>query len=89
MANQAEYFTCPCCGMKAPIERLTQGGPYEFEMFLQEYGGKRPLTPEERVARRGRRFGRGSAAGLMEWHPTRTLVRHRNALNKRLKEIAV
>lgn len=87
MANRAEYFTCPCCGMKAPIERLTEEGPYDFEMFLQEYGGKRPFTPQERAERRGQRSGRGSGVGIMSWTPIRTRAEHRKAIDKRLREV--
>lgn len=88
MANQAEYFTCRCCGMKAPIERITKEGPFEFEMWVQEYGGKRAFTSEERQARRGQRHGLGSAPGLMTWTPTQIMQRHRDAFAKRIKDIS-
>jgi hypothetical protein len=85
--NREEYFTCPCCGQKAPLTRLTKGGPYEFEMWNEEWGGKMPLTEDERIARRGQRFGRGSAPGNIKWSPAKILKRHRDAIANRLSQL--
>ena len=88
MANQEEYFTCPCCGMKAPMKRLTEDGPYSFEMFLQEYGGKRALTAAERKARRGESRGKGSGVGLMTWTQIDVQPQHQDAIDKRISELS-
>lgn len=85
--NREEYFTCPCCGMKAPLKRLTQGGPYTFEMWIEEWGGKQPLTEDDRIARRGMRLGRGSAPGNIKWSPTKILKRHRDAIANRVSQL--
>ncbi len=85
--NQAEYFTCPCCGFKAPIERLTEQGPFKFEVWRQTYGGKRAFTPEERSRMKGRKPRRGGAPGVMAWSPRRTLKRHMDAIRKRVQAI--
>jgi hypothetical protein len=84
---RAEWFTCPCCGQRAPIERLTKEGPFDFIMWIQEYGGKRALTPEDRLARRGRRYPRGSAPGNMTWDKTEISKNHRDAIAKRKREM--
>jgi hypothetical protein len=84
---RAEWFTCRCCGQRAPIERLTKEGPFDFQMWIQEYGGKRALTPEDREARRGRRFPRGSAPGNMIWSPTEIMKKYQDAFDKRISDI--
>ncbi len=33
------WFRCPCCGQRAPYERL-DGAPYEMAVFVQEFGGR-------------------------------------------------
>ena len=86
--NRAEYFTCPCCGQKAPIERITETEqPFDFEMWVQEFGGKRAFTPEERQNLWGKRRGRGSAPGLMTWAPSQILKQHQDAIAKRIAQL--
>jgi hypothetical protein len=87
MAGEVLQFRCPCCGQHAPIERITEEGPFEFEVFVKTLGGKRKLSEDERKARRGQRFPRGSGPGRLDYEPTRTLKSHRDALNKRLQEL--
>ncbi len=32
-------FRCPCCGLVADVDRLSEG-PYKVQAFLQSFGGK-------------------------------------------------
>lgn len=56
---------CPLCGMICDEENLDQDEPYPFEVFLEEFGGKMPVTEEDREARKGKGFrsGKGSSKG--------------------------
>jgi hypothetical protein len=84
--NRTEVFHCPCCGQVAPIVRLTEDGPHDFDQGAYTWGGSRPLTDEELEKRF--KYGRGSAPGLINyepWHmPTEEL---RDALIIRLNEL--
>ena len=87
MAEEILQFRCPMCGQHAPIERITEEGPFEFEVFVKTLGGKRKLTEEDRKARRGQHFRRGSGPGRLDYEPTRTLKIHQDAMNQRLQEL--
>lgn len=80
-------FRCPLCGMIADLDRLESDGPYLLEMFIQRWGGKRKLTDEERLARHGLPFRRGSAPGVIEYEPIEVSKKLRVLLNKRLKQL--
>ena len=81
-------FRCPCCGQHAPIStRLTDGGPFEFAVFRKTLGGKRAFTDEERIARRGRRYGLGSAPGKIDYEPVRMMKKYRDAIANRLAQL--
>lgn len=88
MPQEVDQFVCPCCGMHAPVERLTAEGPFEFKMFHKTAGGKLKLTEEDRRARRGMRFPPGSAHGKLQYEETRILTRVRNALVRRIRVLA-
>jgi hypothetical protein len=85
--NEVLQFRCPTCGMHAPMDRLTSEGPFEFEVFRKTLGGKRKLTEEEHNARRGRRHGKGSAPGLIDYEPIRMTKKYRDAIARRIQEL--
>jgi hypothetical protein len=87
MAGEIFQFRCPCCGQHAPIERILEEGPFEFEVFKKVLGGKMPLTPEMRKQLKGRKKGRGRSPGVLDYAPIRTLKKHSDAMNKRIQEI--
>jgi len=58
---------CPMCGMIFDLDRLDSDGPYPLELFIQRFGGKLPLSDDEREDRKGKPFKRGSARGFMEY----------------------
>ncbi len=56
-------FRCPCCGLVADVDRLSEG-PYKVQAFLQSFGGK--------VAG-AKRKGQGKSPGFMTYQDiTRT-----------------
>lgn len=70
MAASYRYFRCACCGQRAPLERLSEEGPFQLAEFIRSIGGKVKMSPEERMARKGRkdpRHFRGSGHGRIEW----------------------
>jgi hypothetical protein len=88
MPAQSLHFRCPCCGQHAPIERILEEGPFEFQVFEKKLGGKLALTSEDRRRLRGQRSGRGKAAGILQYDEVRTLKEHRAAIDKRIKELS-
>ncbi len=76
---------CPCCGMIANLENFEHEDEYPQEAFVETYGGKRKLTPEDRKARRGLKLGQGSAPGKIEYTPTPFTLRIRQLIKQRLK----
>lgn len=87
MAKEVFQFRCPMCGQHAPVERLSDEGPFEFQIFRKTLGGKRELTDAERKARRGQRYPRGSGPGKLDYEPSRTLKRHQDALARRIQQL--
>lgn len=61
--NEEEVFHCSCCGMVAPVTRLTEDSPVEFRQTTKRWGGSRPLTDEELEKRF--KYGRGTAPGIL------------------------
>lgn len=85
--NQTEVFHCPCCGQVAPTIRLTELGPFTFDMTTYRWGGSRPLTEAELEKRFT--YGRGSAPGIIKYdepwqEPSLKMI---EALRDRLNEI--
>jgi len=86
--NVTEIFRCPCCGMRAPITRLTEEGPFPLEKWLQTYGGKRAFTDEERMTMKWTKFRRGGAPGNIEYIPQEVTEELRELVRKRLEELS-
>jgi len=53
---------CPVCGSLPELDRVEELGDVQVEVFLQKFGGKRPLGPG---AIKGK--GKGSNPGYMEY----------------------
>ena len=85
--NEVLQFRCPCCGQHAPMVRITNEGPFEFEVFQKTLGGKRKLTDEERKNRRGQRRGKGSAPGVIGYESIPTQPKYKDAIAKRKQEM--
>lgn len=88
MAEESEHFLCPLCGMRAPVERVTQEGPFELRMFRKTWGGKVKLTEQTREMRRGMRFRRGSAPGAIMWEEIPIPDDIRQLVVQRIRELA-
>ncbi len=80
-------FVCPVCGQHAPISRITNEGPFVFAVFRKILGGKRALTEEERIARRGRRYSRGQNPGRLDYEPARMTKKYQDAIANRLSQL--
>lgn len=87
MPQESIHFRCPCCGQHAPIERLTEEGPFELALFEKILGGKRKLTTEEREERKGGFFLRGSAPGSLEYEEVPLTKEVVDLMAKRLTEL--
>ena len=81
-------FRCPCCGMVADVSKLESSEPYPLEAFLEKYGGKRPLTREDRKARKGLRLGSGSAPGIIEYWDIEVTDELMGLLGERIAELS-
>lgn len=55
--------------MVAPLKNLTEAGPFPLEQTTRHFGGKLPLTDEEREWRSYEAKGRGSGHGRIEYDP--------------------
>ena len=80
-------FRCPCCGMVADVSNLETGEPYRLEAFLEKYGGKRPLTKEDRKARKGLKLGSGSAPGIIEYQNIEVTDELKGLFGERIAEL--
>jgi hypothetical protein len=56
-------------------------------MFIQRWGGKRKLTDDERLARHGLPFRRGSAPGVIDYEPIEVSGELRLLFSKRLRQL--
>ncbi len=68
MAQKTKHFLCPVCGQHAPIERITEEGPFEFSLFEKILGGKTALTDEEKERQISRGYRRFRVPGGLEYH---------------------
>lgn len=90
MPQESEHFVCPCCGMHAPIERLTEEGPFVLAMFRKTLGGKLKLTEEQRIELIDgihKESFRGSAPGKLEYEEIPVTDEIREAFRRRLEEL--
>lgn len=87
MPAESEHFLCPCCGMHAPIERLYEEKPFVLQMFKKALRGKHKLSDEEREARKGGGFRRGSGHGALDYELIELTDEVRAQLRVRLEEI--
>jgi hypothetical protein len=87
MPHESQHFRCPCCGQHAPVERLTEEGPFEPALYEKSLGGKRKLTPEDREARKGKGFRRGSGPGLLDYNEVPMTPEIQDALARRIAEL--
>lgn len=74
--------------MVADVSKLETGEPYPLEAFLEKYGGKRPLTKEERRARKGLKLGSGSAPGIIEYQNIEVTDALKGLLSKRIFDLS-
>ena len=81
-------FRCRCCGQLAPIDRLEEEGPFPLESYRQTYGGKEKLSDEDREARKGTGFRRGSGRGRIDYEKLEVDEALRESFAKRIEEIA-
>ncbi len=88
MAGEQIVFRCRCCGQLAPMERLTEEGPFPLERKLQTFGGKRKLTDEQRELRRGRPFKKGGAPGKIEYQPLKVGEELKTLFEQRIAELS-
>ncbi len=86
MPQETEQFSCPTCGMHAPMDRLYEESPFPFRLFRKILGGKRKLTDEEKELRKGGGFQRGSAPGTLSYDEIEMTDEARNQLRARLEE---
>jgi len=81
-------FRCQCCGQLAPIDRLEEEkGPFPLESYRQTFGGKEKLTDEEREARKGSGFRKGSGHGRIAYEKLEVDEALRESFARRLEEI--
>lgn len=89
MPQETYHFSCPVCGMHAPVDRLYTEEPFLFRMFRKLLGGKIKLTEAEREARRGTIYEKqGSGHGGLEYDEVDMDEEVRHQLEVRLEEIA-
>lgn len=86
MPAEVVQFRCPVCGQHAPLDRLDTGQPFVFQLFKKLLGGKVKLTDEQREARRGMGFARGSAPGALSYLDIPMADEARDLLIARLEE---
>lgn len=89
MPQESEHFVCAVCGMHAPVERLTEEGPFELKAYRKTLGGKKKLTHEERLERMRKESYRGAAPGTLEYVEIPVTDELREAMKKRLGEVEV
>jgi len=87
MPHKVHAFSCPVCGMHAPVDRLYTEAPFLFRMYRKIPGGKRKLTDAQREERRGGDFKRGSAPGALEYEEIPMDDELRPQLEARLEDI--
>ena len=87
MPKESDHFKCPCCGMHAPIERVTEEGPFPLEFWTKRLGGKRKLTPEEREDRKGQLPAWGSAPGILDYDKGEVTPELTELVKERLAEV--
>ena len=87
MAKKTEHFLCPCCGMHAPIERITEEGPFEFALFEKTIGGKTALTPEEKELQISRGYLRFHVPGNLDYDPIPMDEQRQELMQKRIEEL--
>jgi len=88
MPQETEHFVCPCCGMHAPTERVLEEGPFVLEMFRKILGGKVKLTDAEKELRKGLGFRQGSGTGRLDYDKIPLTDEVREAVEKRIAELA-
>lgn len=86
MPAEVEQFRCPVCGQHAPLARLDTAEPFIFRLFKKMLGGKLKMSEEEREARKGMGFSRGSARGALTYEDIPMQDDARNKLIARLEE---
>ncbi len=84
---ETRVFSCPCCGQRAPQERLEGGTPpFPLEAFTHVFGGKVRMSEEMREARKGMPFQRGSGPGRMHYEDLDVTDELRENFARRIRE---
>lgn len=76
---------CPVCGMTTDLSRLESAKVPELTLWVQEFGGKKPVEPGA-----PRREGRGRAPGRMIYTRVtdpKLIERARGIIKERIKKI--
>ncbi len=89
MSQISKQFRCPFCGQHAPIERLTEEGPFTLAEFEKTLGGREKLTPEEREVQKKRGYRRAHVPGKLEYEEIPLDDDIREAAARRREEIEV
>lgn len=89
MPQESEHFVCPCCGMHAPIERLTEEGPFELQAFRKTLGGKFKLTEVDHIKRRRKESYRGAAPGALKYDAIPVTDELRELFRERIRELEI
>lgn len=59
---------CPLCGSLPELERVqAHPGPWPQEVYTQRFGGKAKTTEKQKAAAAGKKKGKGSNPGYMEY----------------------
>ena len=89
MPQETEHFLCPFCGQHAPVERLTEEGPFTLAMFLKVLGGRTKLTPEERELQKSRGYRRMRVPGKLIYTKIELTEDIRAAAARRKEEVEI
>ena len=87
MAKRTEHFQCPCCNMHAPIERITEEGPFEFALFEKILGGKTALTTEEKEEQIKRGYRHFQVPGNLDYNPIPMTGERQEQMARRIEEL--
>ncbi len=89
MSRKTEHFSCPCCGQHAPIERITEEGPFQFALFIKTIGGREKLSAEEKEKQISYGYRRFHVPGKLDYDPIPMDKDMLEAMQKRIEELKV
>ena len=89
MSGKSLHFSCPLCNMHAPIERITEEGPFAFALFEKVLGGKVKLTQEEKEKQISYGFRRFYVAGKLTYLEVPMEERYVELIRERIAELEI